>query len=112
MDYSNRLLALGIFTLEDKRKRGDLIQLLKIENEFNRVAFLKPNRSAPALDLTNIFLIYLKTSTRGVKLFLKVNNIDNRTLKRVPLSINMEKDFKKKNVKLLMAYNQLETKVI
>jgi ribonuclease P/MRP protein subunit RPP40 len=49
LDYASRLRAFGISTLEERRKRGDLIQFFKVENGFNHVAFLRANRPAPAL---------------------------------------------------------------
>ena len=39
--YSERLAVLGLTTLEDRRTRGDLIQLFKIKNGFNNVNWVR-----------------------------------------------------------------------
>jgi hypothetical protein len=49
LKYNERLNAIGIPTLEQRRRRGDLIQNFKIYHGFNKVNFIRPNRSAPAI---------------------------------------------------------------
>ena len=41
-NYSDRLRVLGLTSLQDRRKRGDLIQLFKISNGFNVVKWVNP----------------------------------------------------------------------
>ncbi len=46
--YHDRLIALGLTTLEQRRKRGDLIQYLKIHHHLNIVNWVKPNQAFPS----------------------------------------------------------------
>ena len=41
LSYSERLSVLGLTTLEERRIRGDLIQLFKIKNGFNNVNWVR-----------------------------------------------------------------------
>lgn len=40
--YKDRLAVLGLPTLCERRKRGDLIQLFKLENEINKINWVRP----------------------------------------------------------------------
>ena len=42
--YENRLKTLNLTSLEDRRKRGDLIQLFKITRGKDKVAWVKEQR--------------------------------------------------------------------
>lgn len=46
---NERRIAIGIQTLADRRRRGDLIQYYKIYHGFNKVTWLKPATLAPAI---------------------------------------------------------------
>jgi sulfur relay (sulfurtransferase) DsrC/TusE family protein len=49
MHYEDRLKAVGITTLFDRRLRGDLIQFYKIQNGLNLVSWIEPIKERPAL---------------------------------------------------------------
>ena len=48
MTYDERLKALGLTTLQDRRIRGDLILYYKIQSGFNKVNWFHPNEISPA----------------------------------------------------------------
>ena len=48
LNYHERLIKLGLTTLEERRTRGDAIQYYKIEKGLNVVKFTLPNRLAPS----------------------------------------------------------------
>ena len=50
LSYSERLSKLGIDTLEARRRRGDLIQMFKLERNYNRITWYQPN----SIDLTRV----------------------------------------------------------
>ena len=49
-DYSERLKALNLSTLSERRERGDAIQLFRIVNGQNKVNWCKPMIQAPSIE--------------------------------------------------------------
>ena len=52
LNYESRLANIGIPTLEERRKRGDLINYFKITNGLNKVEWFNPNRLSVDRKLT------------------------------------------------------------
>jgi hypothetical protein len=48
--YEDRLLSLGLKTLEERRDRGDMINYFKCENGFNKLNWYHPNKKMYSLN--------------------------------------------------------------
>ena len=53
-DYSERLKALNLSTLSERRERGDAIQLFRIVNGQNKVNWCKPMIQAPSIEQSGV----------------------------------------------------------
>ena len=62
LEYHERLIKLGLTTLEERRIRGDAIQYYKLENKFNKVDWYHPNSL-----LNNLSLDVLSSRVRGTE---------------------------------------------